>query len=266
MPYEIQIFENEHFKSVRVIMIDGNPWFIGKDVAINLGYSNPQKAIRDHVDDDDKMVNESFTLGQGSSPLLINESGLYALILCSKLPKAKEFKHWVTYEVLPTIRKYGYYALPNAQVKPAKKSRKLSPKACVYAMLMSDGTVKIGYSGNVTNRRSNIQSKSELAVEKVYSSAPIPRKIARAIEKACHNFYSTSKMEGEFFSVKFEEVCRLIDTFIKHDEDLPLVTDFERADKVLEIVKMTTDLPDNKKEEKTLLIKAANIFVGETFD
>lgn len=81
---------------------------VGKDVARALGYTNPQKAIRDHVDDEDRTVNETFTVN-GTPITLINESGLYSLVLSSKLPGAKRFKHWVTSEVLPSIRKHGGY-------------------------------------------------------------------------------------------------------------------------------------------------------------
>lgn len=109
---DIQVFENVDFGKVRIIELGGEPWFVGKDVAEILGYSNPQKAIRDHVDEEDRTVNESFTVN-GTMITLINESGLYSLILSSKLPKAKEFKHWVTAEVIPSIRKTGRYAAPN---------------------------------------------------------------------------------------------------------------------------------------------------------
>lgn len=106
----VQIFENVEFGKVRTILINNEPYFVGKDVAEILGYANPQKAIRDHVDEDDKTVNKSFTVN-GTMGLLINESGVYALIFRSKLPKAKEFKHWVTSEVLPSIRKTGSYSV-----------------------------------------------------------------------------------------------------------------------------------------------------------
>ena len=105
---DIKIYENAEFGSVRTLEVNGEPYFVGKDVAEILGYSNPQKAIRDHIDDEDKTLNESFTVN-GTMAVLINESGLYSLILSSKLPKAKEFKHWVTSEVLPSIRKHGAY-------------------------------------------------------------------------------------------------------------------------------------------------------------
>ena len=106
---QLQIFENPEFGAVRTVEIDGEPWLVGKDVAEALGYTNPQKAIRDNVDDEDKGVNESFTVN-GTQGILINESGLYSLVLSSKLPTARKFKHWVTSEVLPSLRRHGLYA------------------------------------------------------------------------------------------------------------------------------------------------------------
>lgn len=107
---ELQIFKNAEFGSIRTIVINDEPYFVGKDVAEILGYTNPQKAIRDHVDEEDKTLNESFTVN-GTKGILINESGLYSLILSSKMPNARKFKRWVTSEVLPTIRKHGVYAV-----------------------------------------------------------------------------------------------------------------------------------------------------------
>lgn len=94
---------------VRAVLINDEPYFVGKDVALILGYSNPQKAIRTHVDEDDQGVNEMDTPGGKQNLTVINESGLFSLILSSKLPTAKRFKRWVTFEVLPTIRKHGTY-------------------------------------------------------------------------------------------------------------------------------------------------------------
>lgn len=93
---------------LRTVLIDNEPYFAGKDVAQALGYSNPQKAIRDHVDEEDRTVNESFIVN-GTHAILINESGLYSLILSSKLPTTKKFKRWITSEVIPSIRKHGGY-------------------------------------------------------------------------------------------------------------------------------------------------------------
>lgn len=105
---DLQIFSNPEFGQVRTVEIDGQPWLVGKDVAVALGYKNPQKALHDHVDAEDVTVNDLFTVN-GTPAALINESGLYSLILSSKMPKAKAFKHWVTGEVLPAIRKNGVY-------------------------------------------------------------------------------------------------------------------------------------------------------------
>lgn len=111
MVNEIEIFKNDEFGEVRTLIIDEEPWFVGKDVATILGYAKPENAIATHVDDEDKTT----TLIQGtgsnykSKAIVINESGLYSLILSSKLPTAKKFKHWVTLEVLPSIRKNGGY-------------------------------------------------------------------------------------------------------------------------------------------------------------
>ena len=106
---EIKIFENPEFGSIRTVEQNGEPWLAGKDVAAALGYSNPRDAISKHVDDEDKGVAKCDTLGGNQNMTIINESGLYSLILSSKLPTAKKFKHWVTSEVLPSIRKTGGY-------------------------------------------------------------------------------------------------------------------------------------------------------------
>ena len=105
----IEIFRNEQFGEVRTTVINNEPWFVGKDVAEILGYTNPSKAITDHVDEEDKGVTKCYTLGGVQSLVTINESGLYSLILSSKMPQAKSFKRWVTSEVLPQIRKTGGY-------------------------------------------------------------------------------------------------------------------------------------------------------------
>lgn len=109
---ELQIFNNEEFGNVRSLVIDNEPWFVGKDVAEALGYKNVRDSLARHIDSDDKrdgvVIHDS--MGREQKPIIINESGLYSLILSSKLESAKKFKHWVTSEVLPTLRKTGSYA------------------------------------------------------------------------------------------------------------------------------------------------------------
>ena len=120
---EIKVWNYES-SEVRTIEKDGEPWFVGKDVADVLGYTNTQKAIRDHVDEEDKLTERIVLSGQNREAILINESGLYSLILSSKLPDAKKFKRWVTSEVLPSIRKTGSY----------HSQQQLSPMEMIAAM------------------------------------------------------------------------------------------------------------------------------------
>lgn len=108
---ELKIFKNRDFGEIRTVEIDGEPWFVGKDVAEVLGYSNTRDALAKHIDGEDKGdVAIRDSIGREQSTTIINESGLYSLILSSKLPNAKAFKRWVTSEVLPSIRKHGLYA------------------------------------------------------------------------------------------------------------------------------------------------------------
>lgn len=127
---QLQIFNSEEFGSVRSVMIDNEPWLVGKDVAVALGYSNASKAVMMHVDDEDKqkqmMTADSQNGNVVTETTLINESGLYSLVLSSKLPSAKRFRRWVTSEVLPVIRKTGGYQMPQTY---AEALRALADKA-----------------------------------------------------------------------------------------------------------------------------------------
>ncbi|MDE8291192.1 phage antirepressor [Erysipelothrix rhusiopathiae] len=115
---ELQVFKNVEFGSVRTTTIGGQPYFVGKDVADILGYANTRKALIDHVDEEDKGVTKCDTLGGKQDLTIINESGLYSLILSNKMPNAKKFKRWVTSEVLPAIRKHGLYATDDLIANP----------------------------------------------------------------------------------------------------------------------------------------------------
>ena len=112
----IQVFNNTEFGEIRSMTIDGEPYFVGKDVAAALGYTNTRKALADHVDNEDKKdgVTIRDSIGRDQKPIVINESGMYSLILSSKLEGAKRFKRWVTSEILPSIRKTGAYATDSA--------------------------------------------------------------------------------------------------------------------------------------------------------
>ena len=111
---ELQVFNSPEFGDIRTVEIDGEPWFVGKDVATALGYSDTSDALKRHVDDEDKLTRCFTDSGQSREMYIINESGVYSLIFSSKLEKAKAFKRWVTSEVLPAIRRHGAYAAPGA--------------------------------------------------------------------------------------------------------------------------------------------------------
>lgn len=120
---ELQIFNNPEFGEIRTTAIDGEPWFVGKDVADILGYQNGSRDINRHVDEEDRQNYQNGTFESPRGMTIINESGLYSLVLGSKLPTAKKFKHWVTSEVLPTIRKTGSYSIPQVTPNPHYRTR-----------------------------------------------------------------------------------------------------------------------------------------------
>lgn len=112
---ELKVFENPEFGKLRTVEINGEPWLVGKDVARALGYKDTINALKSHVDEEDKKGGWRITTPSGTQEMtIINESGLYSLVLSSKLPTAKKFKRWVTAEVLPSIRKHGAYMTPDA--------------------------------------------------------------------------------------------------------------------------------------------------------
>lgn len=118
---EITVFNNENFGDVRTIRIDDEPWFVGRDVAKILGYANPNDALAKHVDEEDRGIAKCDTLGGIQEMMIVNESGLYSLILSSKLESAKKFKRWVTSEVIPQIRKTGSYHAPKTYAEALRR-------------------------------------------------------------------------------------------------------------------------------------------------
>ena len=124
-----QIFKNAEFGQIRTCMVDGETYFVGKDVASALGYANPTKAVITHIEEEDRCMSEMGTLQRGNqSTIIINESGLYSLILSSKLESARRFKRWVTSEVLPAIRKNGRYELEQQVVRVEEQNRALESR------------------------------------------------------------------------------------------------------------------------------------------
>lgn len=115
---DLMIFNNPEFGELRTVEVNGEPWLVGKDVALALGYSDTSDALKRHVDPEDKLTRRFADSGQSREMYIINESGLYSLVLSSKLPGAKKFKRWVTSEVLPSIRKHGLYAVDQLLANP----------------------------------------------------------------------------------------------------------------------------------------------------
>lgn len=194
---ELQIFKSPEFGQVRTIVKNDEVWFIGKDVAETLGYSNPPKAIRDHVDEDDKLTERIVLSGQNREVIIINESGLYSLVLSSKLPSAKKFKRWITKEVIPSIRKYGgYIAKPLNQLDILEQS----------IQIMKEQQRRLEEHDNrLAKIESNIEQIKEL--EQINASnwrlyfGSVTRKIAK--------YYPCLDMENPYQAIRHEFYERL---------------------------------------------------------
>ena len=167
---EVKIFENATFGKVRTVVIDGEVWFIGNDVATALGYSNPPKAIHDHVDEEDKnTITIRYGIQGNPNMTVINESGVYSLVFSSRLPTAKAFKRWVTSEILPAIRKTGRYEMPLTPEEEMARGLRAAEKVLARTQLeltqakqmVSELKPKATYYDLV------LQNKSTLSVTKI---------------------------------------------------------------------------------------------------
>ena len=157
----LQTFQHPTFGEVRTVAIDGEPWFVGKDVAQKLGYSDPNKAIAMHIDDEDKLNDKTaLSLGQRGG-WFINESGLYSLIMSSKLPAAKEFKRWVTSEVLPTIRQQGSYAIR----QPMTPAQLIAAQAQVLVQMEEKMQALQAQTEAVRDQQTALEAKVETAIK-----------------------------------------------------------------------------------------------------
>lgn len=286
----IQVFQNEHFGKIRVLLRDGEPWFVAADVCRALELGNTSQAMR-RLRDNEKQsiilpnevskdgVTNTIILNEGinnatssgwieNRVTIVNEPGFYRLVFSSRKEEAEEFQNWVYHEVLPAIRKTGSYSIlanpapapvhvpnPNRVAGQFKDAR-------VYAIGIGSNAVKIGQSCNVAKRKSNLKSRLKVEFGKTYQTALMPRKIARAIEKACHDIFSASEHDGEIFFVEFEAACRIIIALEKLVGSLPLVSDFERGQKLLEAAKMMGDIP----ERQAMILNATNLIAGKNED
>ena len=242
MANEVQIFENAEFGKVRTIVKDGEPYFVGKDVADILGYAKPENAIATHVDEEDK----TSTLIQGtgsnykSKAVIINESGVYALIFGSKLPKAKQFKRWVTSEVLPSIRKTGSYnTIPKERSE--FKEQELKARMLNARVRESNQYLKIAAQIDIPEYRYILQAKSAEALnggvpvlpmqeveKKTYSAKEIGKMFgvsANRIGKLANAHKLKTPEYGKLFYSKSEHSVKEVETWRYYETAIPVFAD-----------------------------------------
>lgn len=193
-----QIFNFEQ-NEVRTVLVNDEPYFVGKDVASVLGYSNTKDALSRHVDLEDKMGSRITTSGQSREMTIINESGLYSLILKSKLPKAKKFKRWVTSEVLPTIRKTGSYSnVPQSFAQALRLAADLEEKNQLLEQQIAEYEPKISYLDTILSSTDTVATSqiaadygmSAIALNKLLNELGVQHKKMRKIlfsnQSMCH--------------------------------------------------------------------------------
>lgn len=223
----LKIFENSEFGKIRAALINGEPWFVGKDVAIALGYKYSTNAIQDHVDEDDKKliqlsdiqdVDKSSTSNhiKGSKIMIINESGLYSLIISSKLESAKKFKRWITSEVLPSIRKTGSYSINNEE----KEQKPIPISKEEYELRMAEANAKIAEAKGkeadlqitkinaLVNLRERVPIEEYRQVVDYYLMEKVTGVAALPLPEVKENLYTATEI-GEMFGITSNMVGRI---------------------------------------------------------
>lgn len=266
MDNNLEVFANNEFGNIRAINIDGVPWVVGKDVALALSYTNPQKAIRDHVTEDDKTVNDLFTVN-GTKGILINESGLYSLILSSKLPRAKEFKHWVTSEVLPSIRKTGSYTVKESEVQKQRATTMLMNARTRQAGLW----LKIAQNTGVTEYKEicNAYAANTLADKEVFALPQVEQKTYTATEVgeqlgiSAHRVGTIAKQNnlkteqyGKWFYDKSKYSAKQVETFRYNEAGVEAIrTAISNSDNSGKIVGYEDCIDENGNVAKIALVQ-----------
>lgn len=204
---EISIFTNPEFGKIRTVTLNGEPWFVGKDVALALGYSNTRKAIADHVDDEDKGVTKRDSLGGEQQFTVINESGLYSLILSSKLPSAKAFKRWVTAEILPQLRRTGTYGNANLEEVITKTA------VAVVSEMMKTLMPLLAEGKPLKETRVKRKPEAAMHIKKEYRYTP-PSKISTLSPKL--------REQVDEMIISGEYSCQQIANFIMNNSDIKI--------------------------------------------
>lgn len=232
---ELQIFNNEEFGQVRTVVIDNEPYFVGKDVAEALGYAKPTDAVRKRVDEEDRGISKMETPSGTQDMTVINESGMYSLILGSKLPSSKKFKHWVTAEVLPSLRRTGSYEMPKEQKKVDRTEIMLmnarSRMAQTYLKLAQVDTLSTTYKTILTAKAAETLAGESLlplpkSERKVYSAGEIGAKFgitANMVGRIANKHGLKTEKYGEYRRSKSEHSAKEIDTWVYFDTVLPVI-------------------------------------------
>ena len=215
-----KIINDPDFGQMRWVMIDGEVWFVAADMCRILGLQNPTMAVA-ALDEDERAkfdIGRSPITGGGGETNIVNEYGLYRLIMASNKPEAKVFQRKVYHEILPSINKYGYYSTKpavNAERIEQRVKKQLSTVskcefAVVYLLFLSNLTVKIGYTGDLTQRVKQIQSETGLEVLNFKTTAYMSQEEARALEAKLKEKYAVDCIEGEYYDTRFIDICKEI--------------------------------------------------------
>lgn len=234
MANELQVFENPEFGTVRTIIKDGEPYFVGKDVASILGYTAERNAIAAHVDEEDKLTHRFSASGQNREMTIINESGLYSLILSSKLPAAKKFKRWVTSEVLPSIRKTGGYNVKHDDTLQSKRVEIMERNARTRAANL---LLKIAERTNIPEYKAVCNAKAAemvagemilplpVAERRTYSATEIGAMFgvsANKIGKLANKHNLKTDAYGKLFYSKSEHSVKEVETWRYYESVIPV--------------------------------------------
>lgn len=229
---ELRIFNNADFGDIRTVEQDGGIWFVGKDVAEALGYSNPSNAVISHVDDEDKLCTQIKYAGQNREVSIINESGLYSLVLSSKLPSAKAFKRWITSEVIPSIRKTGSYSKPQKQATTQQEQRakamllNAQSRQCKLWLRLAETTDLPDYKHICQQKAAEVLAGSPVlpmqkAEKKTLSATEIGKILgitAHKVGMLANKFALKSDAYGKYFYDKSPNSNKQVETFRYYED------------------------------------------------
>lgn len=229
----LQIFENAEFGKIRTVVLDGEPWFVGKDVAAALGYKDTSDALKKHVDEEDKLTRRFADSGQIREMYVINESGVYSLVFSSKLPTAKAFKRWVTSEVLPSIRRTGSYHKPDAaQAKRADAMDRDSRTRAAKLLLKIAERVEIPEYKAVCQAKAAEMVAGEMVIplpvveRRTYSAKEIGTRLgisANRVGKLANLYRLKTPTYGKLFYSKSEYSPKQVETWRYYAEVVPVL-------------------------------------------